>query len=177
MSGIIWHRKSTKMKTLYILRHAKSSWDDHALPDFERPLNERGRRAAAFMGSRLKDRKLLPDVIVCSPAKRAVETTKSVIRSSGFDGKKMIDERIYEASPQRLAEVARGIDDKYASAMIVGHNPGMEGLIYLLTDEMQPMPTAALAVIKLNIDNWAGTDAGCGSVQIVIRPKDEMEKR
>ena len=170
MSGTICQM----MKTLYLLRHAKSSWDDHSLADFDRPLNERGRRAAPFIGKLMKDRGLVPDAIVCSPAKRAVETAKLVMEASGFGGEVSFEERIYEASPQRLSEVTRGIDDKYGSAMIVGHNPGIEGFIRFLTGAIEPMPTAALAVIELDIAHWADADLGSGRLVTVVRPKDEM---
>ena len=84
------------------------------------------------------------------------------------------DDRIYEASPHRLLEVVSGIDDIHSSAMIVGHNPGTEGLIRYLTGRIEPMPTAALAVIELGIDRWSNADDGCGELKTVIRPKDEF---
>jgi len=164
------------MKTLYLLRHAKSSWDDHSLPDFERPLNERGRRAAPFIGQLMRDRGLLPDVVFCSPARRAVETAKLVIEASGHDRELNYDERIYEASPQRLSEVTRGIDDIYGSAMIVGHNPGIEGFIRFLTGALEPMPTAAVAVLELSVDTWKDICEGCGCVAEVLRPRDLVER-
>ena len=162
------------MKTLYILRHAKSSWDDPAMSDFERPLNDRGRRTAPFMGALIRERGYVPDIIICSPAKRAVETASLVIAAFASGADMIFDDRIYEASPRRLLEVVHGIDAKFASAMVVGHNPGTEGFIRYLTGSLEPMPTAALAVIDLNIRNWSDADIECGKVRTVVRPRDEM---
>jgi len=163
------------MKTLYILRHAKSSWDDPALSDFERPLNPRGLGTAPFMGSLMKERGLMPEIIISSPAFRARETARLVSEAAAFGGEIITNEQIYEASTHRLVEVVQAIGDKYSTAMIVGHNPGMEALVYFLTGEMQPMPTAALAVIELGIDRWADIREGCGRLEAVIRPKGEMK--
>jgi phosphohistidine phosphatase len=160
------------MKTLFILRHAKSSWDDPSLSDFERPLNERGKRAAPFMGKFMSDKGLEPSVILSSPAERAKQTTFLVKEASGFSSGLQFDERIYEASPQNLLQVASETDDAHGSAMLVGHNPGIEGFIRLLTGHLEPMPTAALAVIDLNIDKWSEIGDGCGELRDTYRPKD-----
>lgn len=162
------------MKTLYILRHAKSSWDDHSLSDFERPLNARGLKAAPFMGSLMKERGLTPDLIVASPAMRAKQTAELVREAAGIEPQITFYDRIYEASVGTLVSVLSEIDNNNNSALIVGHNPGSEGLVYYLTGEIAPMPTAALAVIELNIEIWAGIESGCGTLKQVIRPKDEM---
>jgi len=162
------------MKTIYLLRHAKSSWDDAALSDFERPLNERGLNAAPFMGEVMSRRGYSPSIIITSPAKRAATTAELVKDSAGLNSELRSDHRIYEASPNTLRSVATEIDDGMDSAMLVGHNPGMEGFIRYLTGELEPMPTAALAVIELSIDSWKDLDADCGIIVEIIRPKDEM---
>lgn len=162
------------MKTLYILRHAKSSWDDASLTDFERPLNARGLNAAPFMGSLMKERGLIPDTIIASPAMRAKKTAELVRKSAGVEPQISFNELIYEASVGTLVSVLSEIDNNHDSALIVGHNPGSEGLIYYLTGEIAPMPTAALAVVELNIGTWAKIDQGTGKVKQVIRPKDAM---
>lgn len=159
------------MKKLFLLRHAKSSWDDAGLADFDRPLNKRGRRAAPFMGDLMRREVLTPDVVVSSPAVRARETAVAVCEAGKFTAEIKFDERIYEASPERLRQVATELDDKYASAMLVGHNPGMEGFIRYLTGEIETMPTAALAVIDLNIETWSDITANCGSLVVIHRPK------
>src|SRR2546421_2803791 len=121
------------MKTLLLLRHAKSSWADPGQPDFERPLNERGRASAPVMGRFLARRMLKPDVVVCSPAERARETAALALEAAELSPPMRYDTRIYEAGAARLVEVVREIAEPAASAMLVGHNPGMEELITLLT--------------------------------------------
>jgi phosphohistidine phosphatase len=163
------------MKTLYILRHAKSSWTDPTLADFDRPLNERGLRTAPFMGQLMKEHGVSPDVVISSPAVRAAETASAVIKAGDFDRAARLDHRIYEASPHTLAQVVSEIDENCDSAMIVGHNPGMEGLIRYLTGRLESMPTAALAVVDLDIPRWSSVADGCGEVRRVYRPKEEMK--
>jgi phosphohistidine phosphatase len=162
------------MKTLCILRHAKSSWNDPDLSDHERPLNDRGKKAAPFMGRLIADRDITPDVIVSSPAVRAKTTAELVKESAHLTSRLKIDDRIYEASPLSLQKVVSEIEDDAGSAMIVGHNPGIEGFIRYLTGRQEPMPTAALAVIRLNIDRWADVSANSGELRRVIRPREEM---
>ena len=162
------------MKTLFISRHAKSSWADAALADFDRPLNERGLRAAPFMGGLMRRRDLLPDAILSSPAARARQTAELLKNAGAFDAEIRFDHRIYEASPPSLRQVVAELDDWIDSALLVGHNPGIEGFLRFLTGHLEPMPTAALAVIKLNIDDWVNIDDGCGELKSVHRPKEEM---
>jgi phosphohistidine phosphatase len=163
------------MKTLFILRHAKSSWDDPDLADFDRPLNARGRAAAPFMGEFMANRGLVPDVILSSPAVRARKTAKLAKHAGNLKAEIEHDERIYEASPQTLRQVAAEIDDKFVSAMIIGHNPGVEGFVRFLTGVAERMPTAALAVIELDIYRWEEIDARTGTLRSLIRPRDEMK--
>lgn len=165
------------MKTLYILRHAKSSWDDHLLSDFERPLNERGLRTAPFIGDLMKERGMVPDVIVSSPALRAKQTAELVREAGGFEPEISFNESIYEASVGTLVSVIAELDNNIDSTLLVGHNPGAEGLIYFLTGKIAPMPTAALALIELGIASWSELANGCGTLAQVIRPKDEMSAR
>lgn len=162
------------MKTLYILRHAKSSWDDHSLSDFERPLNGRGLRAAPFIGSMMKEHGFKPDAIVSSPAKRAEQTAELVRDGAGLDKEIEFNERIYEATVGTLIAVISATIEERTSLLFVGHNPSIEGLVYYLTGEIAPMPTAALAVIKLDIDNWTAISAGRGTLIRVFRPREEM---
>lgn len=162
------------MKRLYILRHAKSSWDDASLADFDRPLNARGLKAARFMGELLAKKRVLPDIFIASPAKRASHTALIVRESSGSDAPMRNDERIYEASPRGLNSVVLQIPESFDSAMLVGHNPGIEGFIRYLTGEQERMPTAALASISLNIKEWMETGERCGTLDYVLRPKEQM---
>lgn len=164
------------MKTLYVLRHAKSSWEDSNLADFERPLNDRGKSSAPFMGEVMRQNGFAPEVILSSPAVRARETARLVKESAGLSAEIKYKERIYEASPQTLSHVASAIDDRFNSAMIVGHNPGMEGFVRLLTGKMEAMPTAALAVIDLDILGWEQiNEVGVGTLRQIFRPKDELK--
>ena len=163
------------MKTLFLCRHAKSSWADAALADFDRPLNERGLAAAPFMGELMLRKGLSPAIILSSPAGRARTTAELLKQSGSLDAEIRFDHRIYEASPQSLRQVVAELDDSIDSAMLVGHNPGIEGFIRFLTRQIEPMPTAALAVIKLDIDSWKDIDDGCGELQNLYRPKDEMK--
>lgn len=163
------------MKTLYIMRHGKSSWDHDALSDFERPLNERGKKTAPFMGGLMRRRDLLPDIILSSPAKRARSTAKLVKESGAIDADVVFDERIYEACPNALHHVVAELGNAFSSVLLVGHNPGIEGFIRYITGQIEPMPTGSLAVIELDIEKWSEINDGCGELKAVIRPKVEMK--
>ena len=160
------------MKTLYVLRHAKSSWDNNSLSDFERPLNERGFETAPIMGEMMRENDFVPEIIVCSTAKRAEQTAQLVKESAEFEAKIKFEDAIYEASSQTLLRIVSEISDEFNSALIVGHNPGFENLVRVLTGKSETMPTAALAVIDLEIENWSETNADIGNLREFIRPKD-----
>lgn len=163
------------MKRLYILRHAKSSWSDASLSDFDRPLNDRGLAAAPFMGELMAKRGWLPDIFLSSPAERAIQTARLVLDSSGFGSPLILDERIYEASPQALKQIVSGLNDELSSAILVGHNPGIEGLIGLMTGENRPMPTAGLAIIDIEEKSWAESFKSPGVLVETIKPKELMK--
>ena len=160
------------MRTLYILRHAKSSWDDASLADFDRPLNGRGERTAPIMGELMKREGFAPDVILSSPAERAKQTAMATKEAGALAGVLIFDDRIYEASANALRQVVSEIDDRYSSTMLVGHNPGMEEFIRYLTGKIEPMPTAALAVIDLAVDTWADVTENRGTLRQIFRPKE-----
>lgn len=163
------------MKTLLLLRHAKSSWDDTTLPDFERPLNDRGRRAAPLIGKLLRQKKLRPDLIICSPAKRTKETITLVLEAAEFETDLRYEPRIYEASAETLADIISRIEDGKNDVMLVGHNPGMENLLERLTGESERMSTASMARIILDYDSWA--EAGKkGRLDWLVKAK-ELAKR
>jgi phosphohistidine phosphatase len=163
------------MKTLFVLRHAKSSWDNPDWSDFERPLNSRGLDAARFIGSLIFQRNLAPEIIVSSPAKRAKQTAVLVKEVAEISKPVKFDERIYEASPHNLFNLIREFDDKFESVLLVGHNPGFENLVRMLTGESVSMPTAALAKINLDIANWHELDSVANELEFLIRPKEEMK--
>jgi phosphohistidine phosphatase len=160
------------MKTLFILRHAKSSWDNSDLADFDRPLNKRGLETAPLVGETIRKNKFQIDLIISSPASRAEQTANLVKEAAQIEADIKFDDRIYEASPHRLLQIASELDDKTTSVMLVGHNPGLEGLLKMLTGEVEVMPTAALAVIDLQIDNWKEIHIDCCNLRTVIRPKE-----
>jgi phosphohistidine phosphatase len=162
------------MKTLFLLRHAKSSWKDKTLTDFERPLNSRGRKAAETMSAFFKQEKVNPDLILSSCATRARQTIDIIVRSARLRTDLRFDERIYEASISRLLEVVTQIEKSARSVLIVGHNPGLEELLSALTTQTETMPTAALAKISFKISNWNNAVKG-GALEWVVRPK-EWEK-
>ena len=165
------------MRTLFLLRHAKSSWSDTQLDDFDRPLNERGIRSAPFIGEIMVARGYRPDLIISSPAKRAKSTSLLVCDVLSASYELRFDNRIYESSPGTLLEVTLAIPNDYSSAMLVGHNPGMEGFIKLLTGDSEQMPTASLAVIEIDVDSWKNVRPGGGKLREIIRPKDELKKK
>lgn len=160
------------MKTLLLLRHAKSSWDDPALRDFDRPLNKRGLKAAPLIGQFMLKRNVRPGLLISSPAKRARKTAKLVINSAQLDIKPRLDERIYEASAEQLLEVVSQIETSADEVMLVGHNPGLEDLLLALTGEVRRMPTAALARIALDIERWSDAREVGGQLEWLVNPKE-----
>ena len=159
------------MRTLYLLRHAKSSWDDPALADFDRPLNERGRRSAPLIAGFMREKGIRPDLVISSPAVRARQTAELVAGTEGIDVPIKFDERIYEAHPLDLLKVVRGADESIAELMLVGHNPGLEELTERLTGERERLPTAALVRIELHADDWPQVEEGCGRLDWVVTPR------
>ena len=146
------------MKTLLILRHAKSSWNYPELSDYARPLNGRGKRDAPRMGKHLRQEGLIPDRILTSSAKRARKTASKVAKSCGYTGKVKKLDVLYDTVPGVCFETLQALPDKYQRVMVVGHNPTMEQLVNHLTGEIKRMPTAALAHIELPIQHWNTLD-------------------
>lgn len=145
------------MKSLYIVRHAKSSWGDFSLPDMERPLNERGERDAPMMAKRLLDKNILIDVFISSPAKRALKTCKLFCAAYNREEKSIIiEEHLYHASVDTFFSVVNSIDDKYNSAAIFSHNPGITSFVNSLGLDVKidNMPTCAVFGVQLLSDSW-----------------------
>ena len=143
------------MKTLLVLRHAKSSWSDSALDDHERTLNQRGLRDGPRMGKLVREHGLTPDVIISSDAVRARLTAAAVAQAAGYRQDIRFEEALYAASAADILAVLRTVTQATAgTVMIVGHNPGLEELVAQLTGEQPDLPTAALAQIVLPIDRW-----------------------
>lgn len=160
------------MLTLYLLRHAKSSWDDASQPDFERPLANRGREACALIGEFIEEKGIDFDLVVVSTAVRTRETIELVKERAKFRGEVRYDERIYGATVSQLLEIVSQIDNDRESVLLVGHNPGIEDLLALLTGEHQRVTTANFAKIKLEATKWSGTLANKGTLEWIIRPRE-----
>ena len=142
------------MKTLLVLRHAKSSWNDPSLDDHERALNARGRRDAPRMGELVREYGLIPDLVISSDAVRAQLTAEAVAEAARYAGEILLDQRLYLASPADILSLLQTVQENAKTIMIVGHNPGLEELVEHLTGERQDLPTATLAQIALPIDHW-----------------------
>lgn len=181
------------MKTLLILRHAKSSWRDPGLDDHDRPLNDRGRRAASRMGRYLHDEALRPDVVLCSTARRTRETLERLLRSwspepanESRDGPSdrpeiRYDERLYLAGADQLLAVLARQEPSVATVLLIGHNPGLAELAVRLVGEGDPglidglrgkLPTCGLVEIGFDRAGWRDLEAGGGRLLRFVRPRD-----
>ena len=140
------------MKTLFLARHAKSYWKDQSLRDFDRPLNSRGKRDAPFMGEVLKDKKVIPDLIISSPAKRTKKTAIEIASKIGYSEKKILyNEELYEASSNTIIKVLNKIDEKYNSVMIFAHNPGLTLLNnHISNNYIENIPTCGIVALQLD---------------------------
>lgn len=169
------------MKTIFLLRHAKSSWDDPVERDFDRPLNARGRRAAETIGRYLRDEALRFDRVIASPAVRVIETLDGVEAGAGRRLGAAFDKRIYMASATALLDIVHETDAEADTLLLVGHNPGLEDLVFLLTPEGSgPLrkevdikyPTATLAEMRFDVGDWEAIDEGSGTLARFVRPRD-----
>jgi phosphohistidine phosphatase len=162
------------MKTLLLLRHAKSSWCDSQLTDFDRPLAKRGKHDAPLIGSLLAERGVLPDLVLCSPAKRAAATMELVSRAAAITGESLVfDRRLYEADCDSLLRIVHELDDCYCRVMLCGHNPGLaEFCDFLLPETLDSLPTCALVVMTFPVDHWHVLAPGTGTFLYAMRPKE-----
>ncbi len=161
------------MKTLLLLRHAKSSWNHPELSDHDRPLNKRGKRDAPRMGELLRDESLVPDIALVSTAVRARCTFEMVAEAAGFHGELQLLSDLYLAAPDTYLRLLAGASEAHQSAIMVGHNPGIEHLVGELTGTPTVMPTAALARIQLDIATWPeATGPVRAELLEVWRPKE-----
>ena len=162
------------MKTLMLLRHAKSSWKDSDAEDHERPLNKRGKKTAPQMGRVLATEGLVPDLILSSTAIRARDTAKAVAKAASYKGKVELLESLYLATAGKLlAEAQSRTPDSVERLLLVGHNPGMEDLVEILSGKREAFPTAALAVFEVGIPRWKNLELGVETKLLrVYRPKE-----
>lgn len=162
------------MKTLMLLRHAKSSWKDSNLADHDRPLNKRGKKAAPQMGSLLSAEGLVPDLILSSTAVRARETAEAVAKSASYEGPIELLESLYLAAPGTLlGEAQSRTPDSVVRLLLVAHNPGMEDLVEILAGARHTFPTSALAVFEVAIERWKALELGVETkLSKIYRPKE-----
>lgn len=167
------------MRTLFLFRHAKSSWDDPSLSDHERPLADRGIRTTPVMADHLRDGGIVPDVVLCSSARRTRETLDLLGDAVPDDCDVRFEDALYAASAEALLERLRALPDEAHRVMVIGHNPGLQDLALLLVgsgdrrDRMaKKFPTAALATLHVATGGWSELAAGCAELTDFVRPKD-----
>ena len=168
------------MRTLYILRHAKSDWGDASLRDFDRPLNDRGWKAAKAIGREMRDRDLIPDLVLLSPSARTTETLARVEEGFGASFEKVEERTIYLAETETLLALVTSAPSKSDRLMIVGHNPGMHELVLALAKGPQDLrdeaaikfPTGALAEISFDVSDWSGVTPKSGFIRSFVKPRE-----
>lgn len=166
------------MKRLGLLRHAKSDWDDVSLRDFDRGINNRGRRGAALIGRHIAESGIEWDAVIASPAERVRRT----IEASGLAVTPQFDQHAYLADPGTLMNLLRGLEDEPGAVLLVAHNPGLQELLFRLVDPAEEnelfthaaekFPTGAFALLELAIDRWSDLAEGCGRLVCFTRPRD-----
>lgn len=170
------------MRTLSILRHAKSNWDDPDLSDHERPLSKRGTKAAAEIGRYIAGRGGRPEFIISSDAVRTRATVSLILTELHSPPPEVVyDENLYLASPSTLVERLRKVKSGHGHVMLVGHNPGLHALALSLTGSgdrkaLQRMamkfPTAALAIVSFEGDDWSAIKPASGTLEAFITPRE-----
>jgi phosphohistidine phosphatase len=175
------------MLRLMLLRHAKSSWTDPGHDDGQRPLSPRGEKAAPAMGKFMRRHKLIPDLVLCSPARRARDTWKLLAKELPEAPAPSVEEAVYDfGNGGRLLEAIRRRGDKAASVLVVGHNPSIERLALRLTkggdtNAIQRMtekyPTGALAIIDFPVAAWGDIGEASGQLASFTRPRDIMKEK
>jgi len=169
------------MKKLALFRHAKSDWSDGSTRDFDRPLNDRGREAAAALGRYVRDHNLSSEHIIASPAVRVTETLEVAQQAFGRPWQVHWDRRIYLASSATLLDLVHQQDDNHQSLLMAGHNPGLEDLILETVPEgsnnyrdqvEEKFPTGALAIIRFDCDSWNAVERGKGILELLVFPRE-----
>jgi len=154
-------------RTVYVLRHTKSSWDDESLSDYDRPLAPRGLRDGKRLGAYIAREDLRPDVVLCSSARRAQETLAQIAHSLGTPVVRMLDE-LYGADADEVISLVHGLDDEHTSVLIIGHNP----CIAELAQTTEKFPTGALATLRFDAESWEDLQHGEAEVVSIVTPKD-----
>ena len=165
------------MKTLILMRHAKSSWKDHNLEDIDRPLKKRGKKDAQNIGKLIAEKELVPQIIYCSPAKRAQRTAEVILDELKQDIPLDTVDVLYMAEVPVFYQLIKSIPDELERVMIIGHNPGLESLVQLLSGQIESLSTGALANVSLPIKNWKELDAETkGELVDLFKPKHDKDK-
>jgi len=168
------------MKTLYLVRHAKSDWSNMRLADHDRPLNARGSRAARLMGDHLANEGIAPDLVICSTALRARQTLAGIDTAFKQPWPRVFEPQVYGADTGSLLALIRRQDDDTHAVMMVGHNPGFQDLAITLAphgddDDLaqlyRKLPTGAFIEIELDITSFSDIAPGCGTLRRFVRPK------
>ena len=161
------------MKTLLLMRHAKSSWKNEALPDHERPLAKRGLRDAHRMGELIERQELFPELVLASSALRAAETARIFCSICGCENNMQIVDALYLAEAETYIEVLKAVPDSVERVLVIGHNPGLEMLLQMLSGQIEALPTAMVAYLTLPIINWSEISTKTeGELVELWRPKD-----
>ena len=142
------------MKNVLLMRHAKSSWKGASLPDHQRPLNQRGKHDAPRMGKFLQEQGILLDTILCSTAFRARQTAEGLLKKYTFEGEVQYYDDLYNADPETIISILNRLPEKVDTAMVIGHNPGLDYFLELVCDECGHMSTASVAHIKYSVEEW-----------------------
>lgn len=163
------------MKKLIVIRHAKSSWDNPQVGDFDRPLNERGERDATRMGKRLKEKRIVPDFMLSSPAKRAITTCEKIADVLGYPLEKIKTDRdLYHAEDEEILRIVKKISDKHDVVLIFGHNPGLTDFVNRITETIiDNVPTCGIVACSLQLDSWKEADWNKGQVEFFDFPKSK----
>jgi len=160
------------MKNLYLIRHAKSDWSDESKSDFDRALNRRGERAILTMANALKEKNVMPDLILSSSAKRARLTTKGLAKEIGYSGNIKYIDALYMAEPETIHRLIKDVDDIVDTLFIVGHNPETTELSNMMSnDYIDNIPTLGIVALELSINHWKKFKMGKGKIEFFIYPK------
>ena len=160
------------MKNLYLIRHAKSDWNDGSKSDFERGLNKRGEKAIFIMAAILKEKKIMPDLILSSSAKRTKLTAEGLAKEIGYNGKINYIDSLYMAEPETVHRLIQDVKNTVDTLFVVGHNPETTELCNMLSKEyIDNVPTLGIVALKLPIDHWEEFKLDEGKIQFFIYPK------
>jgi phosphohistidine phosphatase len=166
------------VKRLWLLRHAKSSWEDPGLPDPDRPLAPRGRRAAELLAAHLAASDVRPGVVLCSSSLRTRQTLAAILPALGDALEIRIERALYGAGAAELLDRLRQVSNKASSAMLIGHNPGIQDLALALAAGgpalgglREKFPTGALATVELDVERWRDIDIDNGTVTALVTPR------